>query len=50
MTDHLKELSAGDKETRDRILVSWLYEDKLRDFYIRSVHTIGTSISGQSIQ
>jgi len=36
----LQELSAGDKETRDRILVSWLYEDKLRDFYIRFIQAM----------
>jgi len=36
----LQELSGGNKDTRDRYLIAWKFEDRLRDFYIRFIQAI----------
>ncbi|XP_023346478.1 CCAAT/enhancer-binding protein zeta [Eurytemora carolleeae] len=36
----LQELTGGNKDTRDRYLMSWMFEDKLRDFYIRFIQAM----------
>jgi len=36
----LQELTGGNKDTRDRYLITWMFEDKLKDFYHRFIQAM----------